>query len=240
LYIPMAISRRREGNMLIDGALNEWSGDDTILQGPLVQMFDRPGVLNHQSELVLNETSLYTTWSGTNFYCSFKVAGVSQQRLATAQNFVRYDFRRAWGEDVVQLLVQAVYADGTLGPVLSVACKPNGGQWSERKLDLRDATERAWEPLEGGVRYACRIDPKTGDARQAKASPELVWRGEVAIPWRAIQPPNLAPGPDRRPVMLRFNFAQHQHDTGITGTWAGPVDHAREDDFTGVLVIREK
>lgn len=236
LFIPMSISRRREGNLHIDGALGDWSGDDAILDGPLVQMFDRPGVLNHQSELVLGETSLYTAWSESNFYCAFKVTGVSHQRLTTAQNFVRYDFRRAWGEDVVQLLAQPVYADGTLGPVLSIACKPNGGQWSERKLDLRDASERAWQPLEGGVRYACRIDPKIGDADDD--SSELVWRGEVAIPWRAIQPPNVAPGPDRRPVMIRFNFAQHQHDTGITGTWAGPVDHAREDEFTGVLVIR--
>ena len=50
----------------------------------------------------------------------------------------------------MQLIVQAVYADGTLGPVLHIACKPNGGQWSERKHDLREAPDDAWEPLESG------------------------------------------------------------------------------------------
>jgi hypothetical protein len=153
------------------------------------------------------------------------VGGLASTAWQSAQNFVRYDFRRAWGEDVVQLLVQAVYPDGSLGPVLHVACKPNGGQWSERKVDLRETATDAWEPLESGARYSCTVEK--GE-----------WRGEVAIPWRALQPVNFVAGPDRFPVMLRFNFAQHQQATGTSASWAGPVDHGRDDTFTGVLVLR--
>jgi hypothetical protein len=227
LVLPAAVSRRREGNLSINGSLEDWTEDDAMCLYPLVRMLDRATLQQHALTNAPTTSSIYSAWSEANFYLAFKLSGLTATPLQSAQNFVRYDFRRAWGEDVAQVLVQAVYADGTLGPVLHIAIKPNGGQWSERKLDLREnAGPNAWEPLESGARYSCTV--AGGD-----------WRGEVAIPWRALQPPNFVEGPDRMPVMLRFNFIQHQHATGTSASWAGPIDHGRDDQFTGVLVLRE-
>lgn len=224
IIVPAAPSRRREGNLAINGSLEDWTDDDALCLSSLTRMLDRATLQQHTLAQAKTPASIYSAWSDSNFYLAFKVSGLSTRPLPSAQNFVRYDFRRAWGEDLVQLIVQAVYADGTLGPVLHIACKPNGGQWSERKLDLREGSE-AWEPLESGARYSCTLD--AGD-----------WRGEVAIPWRAIHPAGFAEGPDRLPKLLRFNFVQHQQDTGTSASWAGPIDHGRDDSFTGVLVLR--
>ena len=60
------------------------------------------------------------------------------------------------------------------------------------------------------------------------------WRGELRIPWRSIGDPE-----KKLPVMLRFNFAQHVHETGESTSWAGPVDFGRDDAFMGLLVLRE-
>lgn len=224
IVVGSAVSRRREGNLAINGSLGDWTDDDALCLAPLTRMLDRVTLQQHTLAEASTPSSVYSAWSETNAYFAFKVSGLSKKPLSSAQNFVRYDFRRAWGEDVVQLLVQAVYGDGSLGPVLHIACKPNGGQWSERKLDLREGSE-AWEPLESGARYACTLD--AGD-----------WRGEVAIPWRAIHPINYVEAPGRLPVMLRFNFIQHQQDTGTSASWSGPIDHGRDDSFTGVLVLK--
>jgi hypothetical protein len=242
LRVPIAISRRREGNLQIDGALGDWTIDDAMHQGPLVRMLDRPSVLSHTARPTSTSASIFSAWSEGHFYLAFKVTGLSDDRTARRQNFVRYDARRAWGEDLVQILAQPVYTDGTLGPVLVVSCKPNGGQWSERKLDLREG-EGAWEPLESGVRYACRVDPVSARSsppnnRNEVASDALDWRGELAIPWRALDQA-MAGDPSRRPVLIRFNFAHHHDATASTGTWAGPVDHGRDELFTGALIIRE-
>ena len=224
IVVPTALARR-EGNLVINGSLEDWTDDDALCLAPLTRMLDRLTLQQHTLADAKTPAQVYSAWSESNGLFAFKVGGLSTRPLPSAQNFVRYDFRLAWGEDVVQLSIQAVYADGTLGPVLHIACKPNGGQWSERKLDLREGADDAWEPLESGAEYSCTID--AGD-----------WRGEVAIPWRAIHPINYAQGPDRLPVMLRFNFIQHQQDTGTSASWAGPIDHGRDDGFTGVLVLR--
>ena len=104
-----------------------------------------------------------------------------------------------------------------------MVCKPTG-HWIEKKADARSSLD-PWQPLEGaGIRYMATMDPDAGD-----------WRGEVAIPWKALADP--AKG---RPRLLRFNFTQHRNDTGESSTWAGPVDFGRDDAFTGVLVLRDE
>ncbi|MFT3787975.1 MAG: hypothetical protein QM770_17695 [Tepidisphaeraceae bacterium] len=228
IVVPVAPCRHREGNLMLDGSLGDWTDDDAIRLGPLVKMIDRAVIQGHSFELASTPTSLYTCWGEQSVYFAFRVQGLNTQNLAQAQNFVRYQFGRAWGEDVVQLLVQPVYEDGSAGPVLHVACKPNGGQWSERKTDARAGPndENAWEAVESGVRYASTLE---GD----------IWRGEVSIPWRAIHPAGFAPGPGKRVALLRFNFAQHQHKFATSATWAGPVDLGRDDGLMGALVIKD-
>jgi hypothetical protein len=151
------------------------------------------------------------------------VTGLSGADTRASRNFVTYsDVGRAWGEDLCEVLVQPVYADSTLGPLLHLVCKPNGSCWVERKMDPRRFVD-PWQPIEGaGIRYAPTVD-------------EADWRGELAIPWKAL---NNDPAKGR-PVMLRFNFVQHKTLTGESASWAGPIDTGRDENFTGVLLIRE-
>ena len=104
--------------------------------------------------------------------------------------------------------------------MLHVALKPNGASWVERKLDEHLYAD-PWQPFEADVRYAQTTDNSD-------------WRGEVAIPWKAISDG----GHKDRPVMLRFNFSQHKTTTGESASWAGPVDFGRDDQFMGLAVFK--
>jgi hypothetical protein len=120
-------------------------------------------------------------------------------------------------------LIQAVYADGSTGPILHVALKANGTTWVERKLDPHVYVD-PWQGFESnGVRYAAKAVGSD-------------WQGEVAIPWKAISDTSKKD----RPVMLRFNFSQHKTTTGESASWAGPVDFGRDDQFMGLLFLREQ
>jgi hypothetical protein len=224
MILPVANSERHPPGLKVDGSLEDWSAEDCIQDGPLLQLLNRPALQQPRGiELTTASTpsSIYTGWSDDQFYVAFKLAGLSQQEVRATQNFVSYQFRRAWGEDLCQILVQAVYADNSTGPVLHVICKPNGF-WIERKGDPRSSAE-AWPAFEGaGVRYRGTLDGPN-------------WRGEVAIPWRALAG-SLRPD---RPVMLRFNLTQHCTDSGESASWAGPIDFGRDDALTGLLFLRD-
>jgi hypothetical protein len=136
---------------------------------------------------------------------------------------VEHELRRAWGEDVCELLFQAVYADNTLGPLLYVALKPQGQVDVARRLD-RQQHANPWLPFSGAdIRYGAKID-------------KTIWRGEIDIPWDAF---NDTAHQGKRPPLLRFNFSQHRSATGESASWAGPVDFGRDEAFMGVLQIRQ-
>ncbi len=131
-----------------------------------------------------------------------------------------YKDRRAWGEDLCEVLIQPVYKDDTLGSILHVICKPNGAQWVERKLDSR-LNQNPWQAVEGsGIRYAA-------------TTPEGKWNGELAMPWKVIVDEKHG-----MPVLLRFNFIQHRTATGESASWCGPIDFGRDDSLMGVLYLR--
>jgi hypothetical protein len=221
MILPVAISDRREGLLNLDGLLNDWSPDDAICDGPMVKMFNRPALQAQELQAASTPAQIYTGWADENFYVAFKLTGISQSPIKTVRNFVSYQFRRAWGEDLCQLLIQPVYADSTLGPVTHIVCKPDGN-WVERKMDPHLYAD-PWQAFEGtGVRYVATIEGSD-------------WRGEIAIPWKAINAQNSK----GMPVMLRFNFTQHRKDIGESASWAGPVDFGRDDAFTGILLLRE-
>lgn len=223
MVLPLANSYRREGRLSIDGSLEDWSEAESIHAGPLVRMFDRPGLQRHELRRAATPSRLYSGWSDETFYLSFKVSGARRPEdgsVRAGRNYVAYQFRRAWGEDLVQLIAQPIYEDGTTGPLLHIVCKPGGNAWTERKLDPRLAAD-PWQPFDSGVRYAGTLDGND-------------WRGEVAIPWKAFADP--ARG---RPVALRFNFSQHKPTTGESATWAGPVDFGRDERLTGLIYLRE-
>ena len=217
LSLPVAVSDRRAPGLVIDGSLNDWSTDDAIQDGPMTRLASRPAIQKLELQPATTPSSIFTGWSETDFYVAFKVQGASAGETRSTKNFVDYQFRRAWGEDLCELLVQPVYANDVLGPVLHVVVKP-AGEWIERKSDSRGV----WQSFEGaGIRYSGTLDGGT-------------WRGEVAIPWAAIG--DTANG---RPVLLRFNFTQHRHNTGESASWAGPIDFGRDDAFTGALYLRD-
>lgn len=215
LMIPAAVSDRREGGLKIDGSIEDWTPEDAIQAGPMVAMFSRPALQKQELALADTPTQIYTTWGSDHFYVAFRLTGVSEQGSVQARNFIDYQFRRAWGEDLSQLLIQPIYDDNSLGPVLHVVAKPNGGTWIERKVEDRMVAD-PWQPLQGAaVRFATTLS-------------QGVWRGELAIPWDAIR--------DREkgmPRLLRFNFAQHNDVTGYSASWAGPVDYLRDQQFMG-------
>jgi hypothetical protein len=223
MMLPLAISERREGKLKIDGDLSDWSSEDAIQTSPLVKMFDRPALQSRQMQMAATPTDIYTGWADENFYVAFKVSGIAGADLQATKNWISYQFRRAWDEDICQILIEAVYADGSTGPMVHVALKPNGAAWVERRLDPHLYAD-PWQPFEGSaVRYARTI--KDGN-----------WRGEVAIPWKAISDSSHKD----RPVMLRFNFSQHKTATGESASWTGPVDFGRDDQFMGILFLREQ
>ena len=219
--IPVApTDRLGPGLKIEDGKLDDWSRADMIANGPLVRMFNRPALQKQEIQLADEQSNIYTGWADDNFYIAFRLHGVSTEQSKASRNFVDYQFRRAWGEDLAEILIQPIFADGSLGPVLHVVCKPSAGHWVERKRDPRMYAD-PWSPLEGiGIRYTARSDDG--------------WTGELAIPWRAITDKDKT-----LPKLLRFNFSQHVHSTGQSASWAGPVDFGRDDSFTGLLVVRD-
>jgi hypothetical protein len=219
--LPVALSERREGPIAIDGKLDDWSDADAIQDGPLVLMLNRPGLHNQKLQFGETNTRLYSTWGRDHFYLGFALEGLSPDEHA-AHNDVYYEARRAWGEDLCEILIQPVYADNHIGPVLHLVCKPNGADWVERK-DRSNASDDVWRTSEGAaIRYATTT---TTDGH---------WRGEVGIPWKLINAGGNAP-----PMLLRFNFSQHRQQNCQSTSWCGPVDYGRDENLMGVLYLSQ-
>lgn len=220
---PVAASEQRMGAApKLDGSLGDWTSDDALHSGPMVRMLSRPAVQRQEPEFTETSSAVYSTWTGSMFYLGFKVDGTNVAVSNAETSFVSYDGRRAWGEDVCEALIQPVYPDNTLGPLLHIAIKPRGQIEISRRLDPKKHAN-PWQGFSGAdIRYAANIDG-------------AVWRGEIAIPWDAVNAPELR---GKRPAALRFNFAQHFGATGQSASWAGPVDFGRDERFTGLLEIR--
>jgi hypothetical protein len=212
-----------------DARLDDWSAVAPIQTGPLVRMFNRPALQKQELQSADQPATIYTGWGDDKFYVAFKLNGVGGggggggggDAAAKGRNYVDYQFRRAWGEDLCEILIQPINDDNTPGPVLHVVCKPSGVQWVERKRDPKVFAD-PWQPLEGvPILYTA-------------SSASGAWTGEIAIPWQAITEKERS-----RPRLLRFNVAQHVHSTGQSASWAGPVDFGRDDSFMGLLYVRE-
>jgi len=221
VILPVAASDKREGQLAIDGSLGDWSDADAIQNGPLLRFYNRPALQRQELQRAATSSSIYSGWSNDQFYIAFKLDGVSTSDAHATRNFVDYQFRRAWGEDLCELLIQPIYIDNTVGPATHIVCKPSG-HWFERKIDKTPDGADPWQAVETpGIRYASTIEG-------------AIWRGELAIPWAAINKEGRG-----QPSLLRFNFVQHQASTGESASWAGPIDHGRDDQLMGLLHLRE-
>jgi hypothetical protein len=221
MVLAVAASDRREGKLVIDGKLDDWTDDDLIQDGPLTKMLNRPSVQQWQIEPSSEPAQIYSGWSDDNFYVAFRLRGAAPE-TGLHRNFIQYDFRRAWGEDLCEVLVQPIYDDNTVGPVTSLACKPNGVCVVKRRLDPK-AHSNPWLETDGtAVRYASEPNPD-------------LWTGEIAIPWKLI-----FGDAERHVQMVRFNFVQHIQSKGESASWAGPIDDDLDDSYMGLLYLREQ
>jgi hypothetical protein len=220
--LPAAVSERREGHLSIDGKVNDWSPEDLIQEGKLIKMLDRPSIQQWRMEPGANPAQIYTGWADENFYVAFSLAGLSKEEQPH-RNFVDFEFRRAWKEDLCEVMVQPVYDDNTLGPITYLACKPNGVCMVRRRTGTAGNLS-PWREIDGtAVRYAA--DPHGEN-----------WTGEMAIPWDLLID-NRAAHP--RPQLLRFNFIQHLASNGESDSWAGPIDFDQDDAYMGILYLRD-
>jgi hypothetical protein len=224
MNLPVATCDRRTRAVHLDGSLQDWADEDALnLDKPLVKMLTRDSVAGHKIETAELPASIYSGWSDENLYVAFRVGGVGGNTGPVFHNDVKYENGIATGEDLCEILVQPVYIDDTTGPATHIVCRP-AGVWVERKTGDGPATGQ-WIPYDaGGIRIASTVDRNT-----------RLWRSELAIPWRAIVPPDRG-----RPSLLRFNFVQHRDDTDESAGWAGPLYESRQSGLTGLLLVRDE
>jgi len=226
LMAPAAACDRREGVApRVDGSLEEWSALDALHEGKLVRMLSRPAAQRQALEFAEHNASVYSGWTNLDLHLAFRLEGFESKPGGVARSHVESGpFRRAWGEDLAQFIMQPVYADQSVGPSLHIICRPGGQMEVEVSRDPRKFAN-PWAPVVG-VR-----------ARYAATASQGIWRGEVAVPWDLLNDEKHAA---ERPVFLRFNFATHRQSDGESASWAGPIDYGRDDSFTGLLLIRDE
>jgi hypothetical protein len=252
--VPVARSGFRTDPVLLDGSLEEWHGGEAIHLGPMVGMFNRPAIQRQPLQPSATESAVYAAWNEDALLLAFRLEDATAGGLWW-RNFVDYQLRRAWGEDLCQILIQPVYMDNTTGPILHVVCKPRG-QWVEQKTTVQTGPQPSsagggqppppppsQEDVDGATtpfqnRLISRSDvwqPFEGAGiRYASTLDRTTWRGEIAIPWEALLDPGRG-----RPALLRFNFSHHQHSAGQSASWAGPVDFGRDHTMMGLLILRQ-
>ena len=231
---PAVVLDRRGADPVVDGSLGEWSGNEAIADGRLVRMHDRPAIQAGAARWTDDRPQAFAAWTAEGLYVAVRFEGApppSGAVVRATRNFVDTEYRRVWGEDACELLIQPVWldrGDPTDGPLLHVVCKPDGA-FARRRGDRRASAE-LWRNFESGMRYAATTDAAG------------VWRAEVLIPWSALRGEGMTLEQMARlgevPAMLRFNLSHHDGQTGRSASWAGPVDYGREEDFTGALVLR--
>jgi len=227
---PVAHCDKREGQLNIsDANLGDWDDNaDAVHLGPLVSMLDRPILQKQAMQPASTPSSLYANWVDKQLYLAFKLQGVSTGESRVEKNFVDYQLRRAWGEDLCEILIQPVYdKPGDLGQIVHIVCKPK----SQIVISTRHSPKNqkllgnAFKEVVGAeVRYATSVDL------------QQTWRGELAIPWELINDKDHV---GQQPRLLRFNFSQYKQSTGESASWAGPIDYARDDSFMGLLHLRD-
>lgn len=226
MVMPVAACDQREGKLSIDGNLSDWSdNDDAIQLGKMVVMLDRPTLQKQIFQFASTPTSLYTNWADKNFYVAFKVDGVSSGETKVETNQVDYQLRRAWSEDLCEVLIQPIYANGDLGQIMHMACKK-----AQPIISIKPSPK---DQKMFGAAYKTVVG---AEVKYAAATEGAIWRGELQIPWNLINDKNHQ---GVHPKFIRFNFAQHKQSTGESASWAGPIDFGQDDSFMGLLYRRE-
>lgn len=237
-FAPAAVLDRSPAAPMLDGSLAEWSATQAILRGPAVPFHDRSSLRGGESP-AMEAIAVYATWTNAGLHVAFRLPAdpPADAGVRTSTTFVETQSRRIWGEDAAELLIQPLFitrGDPDEGPLVHLVLKPNGQLLAERRLD-RPGERRwlvPWQPVAADLRYA------TG--QQADGT----WFGELTIPWTALNLVRFDGAPptpqelERIPELIRFNLSHHRGATGRSASWAGPIDHGRDDQVMGALIIR--
>jgi hypothetical protein len=227
VMMPVAVCDRREGRLQIDGVLGDWDdAADAIHLGPLVTMLDRPGLQKQAMQMASTPSSVYANWVNKNFYVAFKLDGVNTADTRAGKNVVDYQLRRAWGEDLCEILIQPIYGQADLGQIVHLVCKPKG----QMVISIKNSPKN--QKLMGNHWVVAQGAP----VQYVYTTEGSLWRGELSLPWDLINDNNHK---GMRPELMRFNFVQHKGSTGESASWAGPVDYGQDDSFMGLLYLRD-
>ncbi|MFI5378273.1 MAG: hypothetical protein ACHRHE_03115 [Tepidisphaerales bacterium] len=224
VVLPVSYSEKlgQGRKIVLDGNLKDWMGEDALFQGRMVKLIDRPALQAQRLDLASTESAIYSTWTPQSLYFAFRLGGADAPITNAERSFVERQFGRAWGEDIVEIVLQPIYAAGP-GPLFHLTFKPRGQIEVFRRLDPK-LNVNPWQAFGStDIRYATNVT-------------DAIWRGEAMLPWDSLLPPGKAA---ERPLMLRMNFLQHRGRTGESASWAGPVDLVREDPLMGLLQIRQ-
>lgn len=232
---PAVVVDERREPPLVDGQLGEWLGNEAIIDGRMVRMHSRPALQSGEVQRVEKPAQAFVGWTSQGLHVAFRLEDAARPtgRMHTTRNFVETEYRRVWGEDLCEILIQPVWTqrgDAVDGPLLHIICKPDSA-FVRRRTDRRAAAV-PWQNFESGMRFAATVD-EAG-----------VWRGEISLPWSALRDQITEEqlgdfGREARPALLRFNLSHHDGETGRSASWAGPVDFGADDQFTGALILRQ-
>ena len=154
--------------MSVDGNLEDWTTTNPIQNGPLIRMLDRPSVQSQSAIAAQVPTTLYSGWTPDNFYIAFSLQGISPPGKQGFHNFVDYQQRRAWGEDLCEILLRPILSSGEKSATFHIVCKPNGTVTFERKASDQDPAT-PWAAVYGAeIRYAVNTTPSDLE-RKAKS-----------------------------------------------------------------------
>ncbi|MEL7237279.1 MAG: hypothetical protein AAGK78_00335, partial [Planctomycetota bacterium] len=230
---PAVVVDRRDAAPTLDGSLGDWEGDEAIVDGPLTVMQSRPDLRRGDVRRADLPAQVFAGWTAEGLHLGFRFEGLAPQPegIRSARTFIETQHRRAWGEDLCQLVVQPIYesrGETELGPAVHVVLKPSGNAFAQIAVDRR-TNELVWQDVQANLPYSTTVEQATG-----------IWRGEITLPWSALQEgPRTVRSMANVPAMLRFNVSQHVADTGESASWAGPVDHGRDASITGALILRK-
>jgi hypothetical protein len=87
VVLPVAASDRREGGLRIDGSIEDWTPEDCIQDGPMVEMLTRPALQKQALQPADTPTQVYSCWGGDHFYLAFRLTGVGPQDVSRTRNW---------------------------------------------------------------------------------------------------------------------------------------------------------
>lgn len=180
----------------LDGSLTDWSDEELIHAGPLVQMLDRRSVQTSETLPDASETKIYARWDNQNLYLALRIEAAAPPPPGPSTNFTPESHGRATGQDLIRIQLAPISSPTETPAPLRLLLKPNSL-----------STESA---------------PPTPNAPQPQYAATLtagVWRAELTIPITLLAQNALTPN-----TPLALTLTRHSPTTGESSSLAGPID----------------